>query len=170
MENTETKVFDGKLIKLFKAERTLPTGGRCSLEIIKHPGAALIVPFLDDDRLIMIKQFRPVIGQYMYEFPAGTLENGEAPLECAMREIEEETGFCAETFEELGSIRPVPGYSTELITVFRATGLSRTQTNFDADEVIENVVLTRKQIKDMFQNGELPDAKSVCALAMCGLL
>lgn len=170
MADTEEKVFDGRLIKLFRAERSLPNGRRCNLEMIKHPGAALIVPFLSDAELILIRQFRPVIGHYMYEFPAGTIENGESPAVCAAREIEEETGYRADTLVELGAIRPVPGYSTELITVFKATGLHLAQTNFDRDEVIENVVVSPERIKEMFRAGEIPDAKTVCGLAMCGLL
>ena len=96
MENKT--VFKGRLINLVVKKVRLPNGYLATLETIKHPGAALIVPFAGKDKVILLKQYRPVINSYIYELPAGTLDKGEKPLECAKREIIEETGFSAKKF------------------------------------------------------------------------
>jgi len=163
------KVYDGKLLKVYTIKKKLPTGVNASLDMIKHPGAALIVPFLASSKVIMLSQYRGVLDKYIYELPAGTLEKGERTLSCAKREIIEETGYKAKKFTRLGYIYPVPGYSTEKIVCYKAENLEKTETCFDKDEVIKIKIFTKKQIKSMIENGKIVDAKTICALRMCGI-
>lgn len=161
-------VFDGKLLKVSVKRMTLPNGYRATFEMITHPGAALVVPFLGKNRIIMLRQLRPVIGAYIYELVAGTLGRNESPLSCARREIIEETGYSASKFTRLGSICPVPGYSTEKITIFKAEGLKKVEHRPEEDEVIETHIFTKAGIQKLLKGGKIIDAKTICALAMCG--
>jgi len=163
-------IYKGKLISLSARTVMLPNKFMARLEVIAHPGAALIVPFLSRDRIILLRQLRPVIGAYLYELPAGTLKKGETVLSCGRREIMEETGYCAKKFTRLGYIYPVPGYSTEKITIFKAEGLSKKNAAADKDEIIRSLIVTRKQLKEMFVKGKIVDAKTICALTLCGWL
>lgn len=161
-------VFKGRLFKVFIKKVRLPNGYLATYEMIKHPGAALIVPFISKEKIIMLRQLRPVIGSYIYELPAGTLDKGEAPLACARREIVEETGYKASGFKLLGSIYPVPGYSTEKIFIYKATGLSKVVHEAEEDEVIESRIFTKRQVINLFKRGRIVDAKTIAALAFCG--
>ena len=163
-------VFKGRLLKVFVKKVRLPNGYIATFEMITHPGAALIIPMLPKDRVIMLRQLRPVINSYIYELPAGTLDKGESPKACAKREIIEETGYSAGKLTRLGVIHPVPGYSTEKITIFRADGLRKCARLAEKDEIIETKVFTRSQIKRLFKKGRITDAKTISALAMCGWL
>ena len=161
-------VFKGRLLKVFVKKVRLPNGYLATFEIIKHPGAALVVPFLSKDKLLMLRQLRPVIGSYIYELPAGTIDKGETPLECAKREIIEETGYSAGSMKRLGSIYPVPGYSTEKIIIYKAEGLRPRHRHAEKDEIIELKVLTRSDVRRLFKSGKITDAKTIAALAFCG--
>ena len=177
-------VFKGKLLKVFVKQVRLPHGYVATYEMIKHPGASLVVPFLAKDKIIMLRQLRPVIGAYIYELPAGTLDKNEAPIACARREIIEETGYSAAKFTLIGKIYPVPGYSTEKIFIYKASGLKKIihssrahlsvpyqrQRYGEEDEVIENRILTRAQTVRLFKTGRITDAKTIAALAFCGWL
>ena len=138
--------------------------------MIIHPGASLIIPFLTKDKVIMLRQLRPVINSYIYELPAGTLEENEPPTSCARREIIEETGYAAGKITLLGKIYPVPGYSTEKIFIYKAEGLKKTEKVAEKDEVIESRVYTKAQIRQLFKQKKIVDAKTIAALAMCGWL
>jgi len=162
--------FRGKLLNVRVKEQRLPNGFLARLEVVKHPGAALIIPFISSGKIIILRQFRPVLGGYLYELPAGTLDRREKPLHCARREIIEETGFSAGKLLKLGEIFPVPGYSTEKITIFKAWRLKQTGLAPEADEVIQIKILTRPQVNGLFQRKKIKDAKTICALAMAGWL
>ncbi len=180
--------FQGKVLKVLSQTRRLPNGHVAQLDVIEHPGAVLIVPLLDRDHLVFIHQFRPVLNTYLYELPAGTLNPGEPLLRCASRELLEETGFRAGKIKRLGKIVPVPGYSMEVITIFKAEDLSAEETvhpqsgsqkNWkvsqilkykEADEVIRVCVLSVAQIQNLFRRGRIYDAKTICALVFCGIL
>jgi len=164
------KIFSGKLLKLYIKKERLPNGYVATFEMIKHPGAALIVPFLSKDKVIMLRQLRPVIDSYIYELPAGTLDVNESPLSCARREIVEETGYSARKFTLIGSIVPVPGYSTEKILIFKAEGLEKKPRVTEKDEVIKLKVYNKNEINELFKNGKIIDAKTICAFAYCGWL
>ena len=163
-------IYRGRILKLIAKTVRLPNRHVMKLEVILHPGAALIVPFLDKDRIIFLRQFRPVVNAYLFELPAGTIEGKESPLSCAKRELTEETGFSSDKFRLLGSVYPVPGYSTERIFIYRATELKKTQTAAEADEVINIRILNKHKAQKLFRDKKIVDAKSICALALCGWL
>ena len=163
-------IFKGKLLSVSTKKIKLPNGHISNFEVIEHPGAALVVPFITKNKIALIKQLRPVINSYIYELPAGTLEKGETPLRCAKREIIEETGYSASKLTRLGVIFPVPGYSTEKITVYKAEGLKKHKTRKEIDEIIESCEVTKSQLKTLFRDGKIADAKTICALSYCGLL
>ena len=157
-------------LNIKKRAAQLPNGHTARLELVEHPGAVLIVPFLTRDTVILLRQFRPVINAYIFELPAGTLEKGEQPLACARREIIEETGYSAKKLTRLGIIYPVPGYSTEKITLYKAENLTERGMACEADEVIETLVVTKKMVRELFAAGKIIDAKTICAFAHCGWL
>ena len=157
-------LYKGKVFRLSKERLTLPNGETAELEVIRHPGAAAIVPLLPDRRVVMIKQYRHAVGQFVWEVPAGTINPGESPIECAKRELPEEVGYRARTFQELGKIFPVPGYSDEHIHIFLATGLTPGSQNLDADEVLDVKPIPLEEALEMINRGEIRDAKTIIAL------
>ncbi|MFA6079486.1 MAG: NUDIX hydrolase [Candidatus Omnitrophota bacterium] len=163
-------VFKGKLLNVMTKYVKLPNGYTVRLEMIEHPGAALIVPFLSRDRILILKQLRPVIGSYIYELPAGTLDKGESTLSCAKREIIEETGYKAAKFTLLGKIFPVPGYSTEKIIIYKAERMTEVGRQAEKDEVLTHCAVDKRTVKKLFRSGKIVDAKTICALAYCGWL
>lgn len=162
------KKIKGKKISFSVVQRRLPTGRMATLDLVEHPGAGLIVPFLSPDKLIFLRQYRAIFGRYLYELPAGTLENGESVLTCVKRELIEETGYAAGKFVRLGKIYPVPGYSNEVIHIYKADGLTPAHADKDSDEVIQPKVLSRSQVQALFKKRKIVDAKTICALAMAG--
>lgn len=135
--------------------------------VVDHPGAVVIVPELDDGRLVMIRNLRFAIGsRLLWEFPAGILEAGEDPADCAVRECEEETGYRPQRVVPLGGFYSLPGFCNEYLYVFRAEGLREVGQNLDEAEQIEVFPKTRKEIAAMVASGKLEDAKSLAVLAM----
>ena len=167
MKKTKT-VFRGRLLTLITDKRRLPNGHTLRLEIIKHPGAALIVPFLGKNKIILLKQYRPVVNSYIYELPAGTLNDGETPLACAKREVIEETGYSGRKFTKVRTIYPAPGYTTEKITIYKAEGLKKENVSPEKDEIIRGFVFSKTAVKKLLRTGRIVDAKTICALALCG--
>ncbi len=163
-------IFKGKLISLFEQKKRLSNGHIVNLEIVKHPGAALIIPFLDKNRIILLRQYRPVIDSYIYELPAGTLKKGESPISCARREIIEETGYSAKRFTKLGEIFPAPGYTTERITIYKAEGLTKRECLAEKDEIIQTFIFNKPRIKKLFKAKKIIDAKTISGLCLCGWL
>jgi ADP-ribose pyrophosphatase len=130
-------------------------------QLVKHPGAVVIVPILEDGKVIFERQFRFSVGDYILELPAGTLEEGEDPLECARRELLEETGYIAEDWEKVAEFYLAPGYSTEYMHLFFARGLKFWGRDLDEDEDIEVLSLSREEILRSIERGEIRDAKSL---------
>ena len=148
----------------------LPNGRTICITYINHPGAVIIAPFLNKNTVVMMRQFRPALNKYIYELPAGTLDPHEKIITCARRELLEETGLKTKKLSKLGSIYPVPGYSTEVIHVFKAEQLTMTQAQPEEYEVIETIPMTKLKVRQLFTRGKLMDAKSICTLAHCGWL
>ena len=148
----------------------LPNGRTIRITFINHPGAVIIVPFLNKDTVVMMRQFRPALNKYIYELPAGTLDPNESIATCAHRELLEETGLKTKKLTKLGSIYPVPGYSTEVIHIFKAEQLTLTQAQPEEYEVIKSMSMTRLEVQQLMARGKLMDAKSICAFAFCGWL
>ncbi|MBI3602705.1 MAG: NUDIX hydrolase [Candidatus Omnitrophica bacterium] len=148
----------------------LPNGKTIRISFINHPGAVIVAPLLNQKTIVMIRQFRPALGRYIYELPAGTIDVPEQPLTCAKRELLEETGFCARRFQKLGEIYPVPGYSTEVIHIFKAEGLTHKDATPEEYEVIENMHISKARVRNYFRHGKIMDGKTICALAHIGWL
>lgn len=163
------RAYTGRIISLDVDTVRFPDGSTGELEMIRHPGASAIIPFLSDPtgpdpQLLLIKQYRYAAGQYLYEIPAGRLEPGEAPRDCAIRELREETGCTADNLEFLLTFYTTPGFTDERIHLFMATGLERGETAHEADEfmTVETVTLTRAL--QLIEKGEIPDGKTALAL------
>ncbi len=148
----------------------LPNGRTIKISYINHPGAVIIAPFISSDKIVFMRQFRPALKKYIYELPAGTLDPDESLTSCAKRELIEETGLRAKKMTKVGQIYPVPGYSTEIIYVYKAEGLTQGIAEPEVYEVIENIIMTKEEVKKLFKDGKLQDAKSICALTFCGWL
>jgi ADP-ribose pyrophosphatase len=164
--NKKELLYAGRVFKLMRENITLENGVTTSLDIIRHPGASAMVPIYDASTVLLIKQYRHAVGGFIWEVPAGTLNDSEAPLECAKRELVEETGFNAETWEKLGEITPVPGYSDERIHVFLASDLRPARQNLDSDEVLSVHKIKLNDVVDMVNKGEIQDSKTISSLFM----
>lgn len=160
----KTPLHQGRVFKLIRERITLPNGTTVDLDIIRHPGAAAMVALKDDRSLVMLRQYRHAVGDYIWEIPAGTLDHGESPLECAKRELIEETGYSAERWEDLGAIIPVPGYSDEKIQIFLAAGLRTAHQNLDPDEIIHVREIPLEKAFEMVERGEIVDSKTISSL------
>jgi ADP-ribose pyrophosphatase len=142
----------------------LPSGGELELDIVQHPGASAIVPFLSDSEVLLIRQYRHATGGTILEVPAGKIDPGETPAVTAARELEEEVGQRVGRLEELGWIWTTPGFANEKIHLFAAFDLTQTVSRPEDDELIELVPTPLAQALEMIWSGELTDAKSAMAL------
>ena len=162
------RIHTGRVISLFVDSVTLPSGQAATREVVRHPGGVCILPILDDGRVVMVRQHRYPLGHSLLEFPAGKLDvEGEAPLDCAKRELWEETGYEASNWECLTATYTAPGFCDEVIHLYRATGLSVSEKIY-ADKEEENislVLLTAEELKAAVLNKELTDAKSLALVA-----
>lgn len=157
------QVYKGKIISV--RVDTLQINGKQTIrEVVEHNGSAAILPLIGDT-IIMERQYRHPISKELLEIPAGTLEKGESPAECASRELIEETGYRAESLEPLGRCYMTPGYCTELIHFFLATNLTKAEhREMDADEKITIVRVSVEDAVKMILKGEIEDAKTVYAV------
>jgi ADP-ribose pyrophosphatase len=159
-----TNIYTGKVVTLNVETVTLPNGVRVDLETIRHPGAAAVVPLKDDGTVVLIRQFRHAAGGFIYEIPAGKLNRGEDPLNCASRELEEEVGYRAASFELLSSIFTAPGFADEVIHVYQATGLTPGRQHLDRDEVLDVVEMSLPEAVKKISDGTIRDAKTIVGL------
>jgi ADP-ribose pyrophosphatase len=149
----------------FVLERvSLPNGAEIELEMVRHPGAAAVVPFINDHEIILIRQYRWATGGWIYEIPAGKLRPGESPQQCAERELAEEIGQRAGKLLPLGSIWTVPGFSDERIHLFMASDLTAVPKAHEPDELIEVLQVPFRKVLDMVSRGDICDAKSISAI------
>ncbi len=158
-------IFEGHVVKLVKDKVLCPNGNESFREIVRHNGGAAVLCINENEEILLVKQFRYAYDEVMYEIPAGKLEKNEDPLLAAKRELEEETGNKAESLDFLGAIYPTCGYSSEIIYLYLARNCKKTQTHFDDDEVIESKFYKLDDVKNMILNGEIKDAKTICALS-----
>ena len=157
-------IYKGKIIELSVETVTLPNGAMADVELITHPGAAAVVPFKDDQTVIMIRQYRHAVGGYIYEIPAGKLQPGEDPRDCAKREVEEEIGYKVGTLEPLVSFLTTPGFTNEIIHIFSGKDLTPGTQNLGADEVLEIIELPLARTMDLIKDGTINDAKTIIGL------
>jgi len=157
-------VFNGRVLRLVIDRVELPNGLVKDLEVVRHPGAAAMVPLSEDGDVLLVRQFRYPVGDWLLEVPAGTLEPGELAEACAAREVAEETGYSASTLVPLGSIYPAPGYTDERIALYLARGLEVAEQGLDDDENLSVERLPFAEAVRRARSGEIEDAKSVIAL------
>ena len=163
-------IFAGKILKLRVDTVKLPNGREATREVIEHAPAVAIVPITDDGQVVFVRQYRYPVGEVLLEVPAGKLDDGELPHECASRELEEETGFTARSMEEVGAFYTTPGFSNELMHLFIARGLSRHAPRPDEDEFISTELIPIERALDMAKSGQIRDAKTLAGLLMLGCM
>jgi ADP-ribose pyrophosphatase len=163
------RIYDGRIVSLRVDTVELPDGKTAHREIVEHRGAVAIVPMLDSQQIVMVRQYRQAAGEVLLEIPAGTLGAGEDPEECARRELIEETGYSAHEMTRLFGSYLSPGYSDEMLHTYLATGLTEGPGLQDEDEFVEVVKINLSDVMRMIQLGEIKDAKSICGclLAEC---
>ena len=164
MTKSVKNIYKGKVVVLNVDRVTLPNGATVDLEVIRHPGAAAIVPMKDDETVILIRQFRHAAGGFIYEIPAGKLNPGEDPRDCAARELEEEIGYRASSFELLTSIFTAPGFADEVIHIYKGTGLTKGRQKLDHDEVLNVVELPIEKAIAQIRDGTIRDGKTIVGL------
>jgi ADP-ribose pyrophosphatase len=163
------QLYKGKIFELDRDTVRFPDGSTAEFDIIRHPGASAIVPFLNDPageepQILLLRQYRYAAGGYLYEIPAGRLDEGESPAECAARELKEETGCTAEHFEPLTSVLTTPGFTDEVIHLFMATGLTHGEPNREADEFADVVIMRLSEALELVQKGEIVDTKTALGI------
>lgn len=164
-ETIETTVIhEGPKFDFVRLDVTEGDGTTYSRDVVRHPGAVCVLGLLDGGRAVMIRNYRVAVESWEWELPAGTLEMGEDPSLCALRELEEETGYRAERVESLGTFLTTPGMTDEVMHAYLATGLSEKETALEAGERIETHVKTVDEALAMVDSGEMRDGKSMLTL------
>jgi ADP-ribose pyrophosphatase len=163
------RAYTGRIISLDVDEVSFPDGSIGELEIIRHPGASAVIPFLtditaDDPQILLIRQYRYAAEGYLYEIPAGRLNPSEDPRDCALRELKEETGCTAAHMEHVFTMYTTPGFTDEKIHLFMATGMKRGESHHEADEFLELHPTRLSQALQMIEAGEIQDAKTALGL------
>lgn len=159
-----TPVFTGRVIQFNLEQVRLPNDHVATLEIIHHPGGAAVVALDDANRICLVRQYRHAVGGYIWEIPAGKIDDKEPPLQTAQRELEEEAGRTAKQWRSLGDYLSSPGFVTEVVHLFLATGLTEVDHRLEASEVLESHWFPFEQVLQMAHSGELRDGKSLAAL------
>ena len=153
--------FRGKLVHLDVLQIETRSGRRVEREVIKHPGAVVVIPKLPHGNLVLIYQLRAAVGGEIWEFPAGTLEKGESIQHCAQRELEEETGYRAGRIRRVLDFFPTPGISTEKMYLFVAEDLKEGKSNLDSDEELEAREFSEAEVERMIRQGKIIDGKTI---------
>jgi ADP-ribose pyrophosphatase len=157
-------VFEGSVIRVDSLEVLLQNGKKVKRDLVLHPGASVIIPINENNELYMVRQYRKPIEKISLEIPAGKLDAGEEPLECAIRELKEETGVEAEKVKHLFSIHSTPGFCNEILHMFVATGIVEGKACTDEDEFLSVEKIHIDKLMDMVLSGEITDAKTVIGI------
>lgn len=163
------RVYRGRAVDFFVDEVRLPNGKSAQREYVGHPGASSIVPFLDKDTIILVRQCRYPVGKITYEIPAGKLDGIEPPLQCAKRELREETGFKAGRVSRLLTFWPAPAFSNEVLHIYVGDRLKTVGAALDEDEFLEVVQVGFQKALDWITSGKIKDAKTIISLQACAL-
>jgi len=158
------KIFQGKLINLFLDHVKLPNGETSTREWVDHPGAVCIIPILPSGEICLIRQYRYGPRQEFIEIPAGKIDKGEKPLDCARRELSEEIGYAAKKLTFLTKIYPAIGFSNEMMWMYLGENLNKTERNLDQDEFLELVPVTIEQAFDWVKSGRISDVKTIIGI------
>ncbi|HEX7621523.1 MAG TPA: NUDIX hydrolase [Anaerolineales bacterium] len=159
-------VYPGHAFTIRRDTLRLPDGREARFDIVEHVGSVIILPLDTNGQMLFVRQYRHAAGLDLLELPAGTLDEGETPLECASREIREETGMAAGNLEPLGGFYLAPGYSTEYMHVYLATDLRDNPLEADADEFLSVERVPLAEALAMFERGDIQDAKSLAAILL----
>jgi ADP-ribose pyrophosphatase len=160
----EREICQARIIRLVERDLVLPNGRRTMYTIVEHPGAVAIVPVHPNGDVVLLRQFRPSIGEEIFEIPAGTIEKGESPLATAKREIIEETGFKAKHWSKIAEFYTAPGFCTELMHVYIARGLTPASAEGDADEILKPVRMSIDKALKLIRSRRIRDAKTIAGL------
>lgn len=161
----EKLIYKGNFMDFVNVDVTLPNGNKGNRDIVRHPGASAIIAFLDSESVILVEQFRLPLGKSILEIPAGKLNKNEDPLECAKRELQEETGYISGNIEYLGTIATAPGFCDEVIYLYKAWDLTLGEKSEDYDEFTNVKVFNINDVKIMVKSGEIIDAKTISILS-----
>ncbi len=162
---SSTTIFNGKIVRLRVDDVKLPDGGQSKREIVEHPGAVAILAIDENNNIWMVSQYRKAVEQVLMEIPAGTLEENEGILECAQRELAEETGLIAEQWQEIISYHCAPGFCTEKTFIYLAQKLSQESSpSLDRDEFLEVSKIPLETAYQQILNGDIIDGKSIIAI------
>jgi ADP-ribose pyrophosphatase len=164
-------IFRGRVFTVQVETMRLPKGGELHAEIIRHPGSVVIIPVTDQNAIVLVRQYRPAIGRWAWELPAGSLKPGEDVERAARRECHEETGQIPSRLERVGSFFPTPGYCDEEMTFFKATGLRMPgagdeEAHQDEDEDVEARAFSRDDLQRMIASSEVIDLKTIAGLSL----
>ena len=160
-------IFDGKILRVEQWQVTCPNGQSAPREIVVHKGAAAVVPVYEDGTTLLVRQHRVSVDRVTLEIPAGKLDSAdEDPLECAVRELREETGLKAEKMTLLTSMLTTPGFCTEKIGIYLAQGLTEGDMHLDEDEFLGVVRMPLNEAIDMIMRGDIRDGKTICGLLL----
>jgi ADP-ribose pyrophosphatase len=160
------KIYKGRVFDIERVQVRLPDQRDSYYEVITHPGAVSIIPLDAQGRILFVRQFRPAAWQEVLELPAGTLEKGEDPLDCAKRELREETGWAAKEIFKLGYFYLAPGYSSECLHMFLARDLYHAPLEADTDEFINVEAIAVDEVYEMARRGEFKDGKTLAGLLL----
>jgi len=160
------ELYRARNFSLIEQQVKLPTGALTKVETIRHPGAAAVVPMLSKSHIVLVRQYRYALGDWVWEIPAGTLFSEEDPKDCAQRELGEETGYEAGYLQKIGEILPAPAYSDDRVHIFLATNLKRSSQHLEEDEIIEVREFTIIQALEMIKTGEIKDTKTIVGILM----
>jgi ADP-ribose pyrophosphatase len=155
------EILHGRFLHAVRETVALPDGSHAIREFILHPGAVMVIPLLDDGRVVLERQYRHPIGHVMVEFPAGKLDPGEDRLDCARRELREETGYTAREWAHAGVLHPVISYSTEFIDIWFARGLTAGERRLDEGEFLDVFTATPQELLALCRDGGVTDAKTL---------
>jgi len=158
------EIYKGKIVHLFCDTVRLPNGKEATREVIRHVGAAAIVPLTDEGNVILVRQYRYPFSQVMLEIPAGKLDIGEDPMDCAKRELIEETGYDAKELVYLGAFYPSVAMLNEVIHLFLAKNMTLCETNLDEDEFLHVEQRPLREVVEAVMRGEIPDGKTQTAI------
>jgi ADP-ribose pyrophosphatase len=157
-------LYQGKVFRLQRDTVIEPGGVQAERDIIVHPGSVVVLPIFKDGRVLLIRQYRHSVGEFLWELVAGRKEPNESPLAGARRELLEETGYTAKRLRKLMRVVPTPGFVNEWMWIFAAEGLTEGAAQPEEDEKITPRIFTLKEVEKMIQHGTLRDAKSICGL------
>jgi len=158
------EIYSGRVIKVRVDTVSLPDGNQSFREVVEHAGAVAVVALDDENNIVLVRQYRKPLDRVLIEIPAGTMEKDEAPLLCAQRELEEETGYLAAHWQKILSYYSAPGFTDEHLHIYLATGLSQGKTNPDPDEFMELVHVPLPEAYGLIFSGQIADGKSIIGI------